>query len=530
MMEKRVLLAALLSALFLSVYSQVVLKRYGPQPGAQRPAPLQTQPNAVSQQSLPETRMVPVDAFHTDEKEETISLESSQLSLEIGASSGAIRKAALKKFLDRVGGRPLTFGGEVPVFGILVGDEPISWKVVEQSDRKVTLESVNPTNDYHISYNLNSDNNLIDIELDAANPLKNGTGDNVAIVNSWSKADETNSRYNQLELVLLLKKNGKEQVHRRYFAKSNGRKNVPRGTFLASLSERYFCQTVKPIGGSLDVVLLPSKNGSIVTESRPNSEGGESDRGRKIRFQVYIGPRDYFYLKAAGLEEAFPIGILGQIGLILLMVLRWIAGITHNYGLAILAFSTMITCMMAPFTMLGFRSMRKMQELKPKIDRIMAQNKEDPKRANQEIFALYKENRVSPLSGCLPMLLQVPIFIALFQALSQFIDLRGKEFLWIKDLSLPDRLAPLPFSVPVLGRDLNVLPIIMAVAMYFQTKLSQANIPTDQGNPTAKMMSGPMMPILFGVMFYQVPSGLVLYWLTNTLISLLWYKQAVARA
>jgi len=193
---------------------------------------------------------------------------------------------------------------------------------------------------------------------------------------------------------------------------------------------------------------------------------------------------------------------------------------------AIVVFSVLIGCATAPFTLLSYKSMRKMQELKPQIDRLMAQHKNDPTRANKEVFALYKEHRISPLSGCLPMLLQMPILIAMFQAISHFIELRGQRFLWIKDLSSPDRLAHLPVSIPFIGNELNALPLIMAAVMYFQTRMSQGKAPQDQSNPVMKMMSGPAMSVIFGVMFYQFPSGLVLYWLTNSLTSLVWYKVA----
>jgi YidC/Oxa1 family membrane protein insertase len=130
------------------------------------------------------------------------------------------------------------------------------------------------------------------------------------------------------------------------------------------------------------------------------------------------------------------------------------------------------------------------------------------------------------MSGCLPLLLQMPVFIALFQAISHFIELRGQSFLWIKDLSLPDRLAKLPVAIPFLGSDLNLLPIVMAGAMYLQSKFSKTAAPADKSNPAMALMSGPFMSVLFGVMFYQVPSGLVLYWLTNTVISLIWFRTA----
>jgi YidC/Oxa1 family membrane protein insertase len=241
---------------------------------------------------------------------------------------------------------------------------------------------------------------------------------------------------------------------------------------------------------------------------------------------VYFGPLDYFYLKAADFDGAFPIGILGQIGLILLSMLNWIVKMTHNHGAAVILFSTLVTCAVAPFTMISFRSMKKMQELKPEMDKIMAKHKGNTQLANKEVFALYKEHRVSPLSGCLPMLLQLPIFFALFQAISHYVELRGKSFLWITDLSLPDRIAKLPFSLPLLGNDINILPILMSVAMFVQQRASVRSMPSSSANPAMAMMSGPLMSVMFGVMFYQFPAGLVLYWLTNTLISLVWYRLA----
>lgn len=298
-------------------------------------------------------------------------------------------------------------------------------------------------------------------------------------------------------------------------------KNVPRGTFLYSLAERYFCLIVKP-DQPADLTLLPTTETSIAVAAASQL----SDDSGRASFEVYVGPRDYFKLKELELETVFPIGTLGQIGLIMLWVLSAIAKLTHNYGAAIVIFSFLITCAMAPFTLLSFRSMKKMQELKPEIDRLMAHHKSDPQRANREIFALYKSHRVSPMSGCLPMLLQIPIFIALFQAISHFSALRGEQFLWIRDLSLPDHLWQFPTELPFLGSHLNLLPLIMAGAMYIQSRMSQARSGQSQQDPMAKMFSGPIMPIMFGVMFYQVPAGLVLYWLTNTTVSLVWYKLA----
>ena len=261
------------------------------------------------------------------------------------------------------------------------------------------------------------------------------------MTSTWTKGDNLGNRYNQLEVMAVSPKKGKKYAYKRYSGHTKKEIDVPRGTFLISLAERYFCQSIRPAGVALDATVLPYTDEMEVVHVRAPMTRGE-DGLSTFAADVYFGPRDYFYMRRAGIQEAFPIGMLGQIGLILVMVLNWIVGFTKNYGVAIILLAVLITCALSPFTLIGFKSMRKMQELKPKVDHLMAKHKNDMQKANQEVLALYKEHKVSPLSGCLPLLLQMPIFIALFQAISHYVGLRGEHFLWISDLSLPDRLPP----------------------------------------------------------------------------------------
>ena len=130
---------------------------------------------------------------------------------------------------------------------------------------------------------------------------------------------------------------------------------------------------------------------------------------------------------------------------------------------------------------------------------------------------LYKRNKVNPMGGCLPMLLQIPIFISFYQVLSETIELKGSEFIfWIHDLAQPDRLASLPFSLPVIGDSFNLLPLFMIASMVWQQKLT----PQVSSSPEqAQVMT--FMPLIFGVMFYQMPSGLVLYWFVNNMLTII---------
>ena len=509
-MEKRVLFAAILSAILLSIYSQLFMKQLLKTSKAQPTASLLSQPGPSQ---------LPGEPLPKLQDEATVALTSPELTLEIGTRTGQIRKAILREFRQSGSQEPLVIGGSNPLFSIGTDEGEFRLQLIKQTEQSLSFDAADSIgNNYNILYHINLYNYLLEIKLQLYKAISN-KATRLLITSAWFRSDSIAGRSNILQINALHSKNV-GTAYKGYTGPVQSSKIVPRGTKLITLSERYFCQAIKPKDTEFETTVLKSPDhGTIVTRSVMSIN-------RAISLEVFFGPRDFFHLKKAGFEAAFPIGALGQIGLILLAILNWIASVTRNYGIAIIVFSGFITCIMAPFTIMSFKSMRKMQELKPKIDKIMAQHKNDSAAANREIFQLYRQHRVNPLSGCLPMLLQMPILIALFQAISHFIELRGKSFLWIKDLSLPDQLARLPFSIPILGSDINLLPIIMAAVMFVQTRMSQGMYPKDASNPSSAMMSGPMMPILFGFMFYHFPSSLVLYWLTNSSISLLWYRLA----
>ena len=523
MTEKRVLLASMISFLFLIVYAQAVSRRpVAPERSRQtlQAANQQEHVEAV----LNETQTSPVPRM---EPEGTTVIESKTLRLELGKSSAAIRQVILKEFLDDSKGHPVSFSGDAPILSIRVGEVPIVWSLSEATPSKAIFRGADTVgNNYYISYAVDMNNSLVNIKLAQLEARKDPHSAEMSVVSSWTTGKEAANGYNRLELIVLESVTSGKDHYKRYPRLFGGNEIVPRGT-MASLTGQYFCQSIR-VQEPAKVAFIPLHHGAIAasaTAALTQKEGlvGEGPSGT---LTVYFGPRDYFYLKKIGFENAFPIGIIGQIGLILIVLLKGLAGATHNYGIAVILLSCLVTCCTAPFTLISMKSMRKMQELKPTVDKLMAQHKDDPKKMNQELMALYRAHRVSPLSGCLPMLLQMPILIALYRGISHVIELRGASFLWISDLSMPDRVWQLPFSLPVLGKDLNVLPIVMALTMSIQTKLSQGNTARSD-NPTTQMMTGPMMPILFGIGFYRFPSGLVLYWLTNSLMSVGFYRFAM---
>ena len=230
-------------------------------------------------------------------------------------------------------------------------------------------------------------------------------------------------------------------------------------------------------------------------------------------FSLYTGPKDHKALsKIEGLEleRAIDLGWFSFLAFPLLQLLDFLYGIFKNYGLAIIGLTLIVKAVMLPLSKASFESMRKMQELQPEI-KALKERVKDPTQLNQEIFALYKRRGVNPMGGCFPMLIQIPVFLGLYQALLNAIDLRHARFgVWITDLSAPERLEVFGIGIPV-------MVLLMAASMILQQR-TMPNTSTDPAQ--ARMMQ--IMPFVFAGMFiiFPMPAGLVLYWLVNNLISI----------
>ncbi len=229
-------------------------------------------------------------------------------------------------------------------------------------------------------------------------------------------------------------------------------------------------------------------------------------------YDLYVGPKGYTQLKKYDrkLENSVDFGWFTSIGRLILSALYFLKAHTGNYGVAIILLTMCLQLLLLPLTLKSFKVTLAMKKIQPQIAEIQARYKGDPKRLNIEMMNIYKNSKTNPFGGCLPMVVQMPVFIALFNALRNAYELRGAPFVgWIHDLSAPDVL----FSVA--GFPLHLLPLIMGVGMFFQQRMSGAI-----ADPTQRQMMT-IMPIMFTVMFYGFPSGLVLYWLTNNLMTML---------
>jgi YidC/Oxa1 family membrane protein insertase len=237
---------------------------------------------------------------------------------------------------------------------------------------------------------------------------------------------------------------------------------------------------------------------------------------KRVRYALYFGPRDTEILKPLGLdlEKAVNFGFFDIVSKPLLWVLRFFNGFLNNYGWSIIILTILVKILFWPLTHKSYKSMKEMQKLQPKIAKLREKYKDDRQKLNQETMALYKTYKVNPMGGCLPMIIQIPVFFALYSLLGYAIELRHAPFfLWINDLSAPDRL-PIGVQIPYVGNGIPVLTLLMGASMFIQQKMT----PTT-GDPTqAKIML--FLPVIFTFMFINFAAGLVLYWLVNNLLSI----------
>ena len=229
------------------------------------------------------------------------------------------------------------------------------------------------------------------------------------------------------------------------------------------------------------------------------------------RMTFFVGPKKQALLWDLGMRDVMEFGMWRWICYPLVWVLNLFDSWIPNYGVAIILLTILVRILFWPLTHKSTVGMKKMQELQPKMKEIQKKFKENPQRLQQETWALYREAKVNPMSSCLPMLIQIPVFIALFNVLRSAVELRYAPFLWIADLSEPEGLfaAYLPFG------GLNVLPILMAVS----TGLQSAFTPS-AGDRSQQRMMMVFMPIMMLVMFYSFPSALSLYWFLSNLFSI----------
>ncbi len=356
--------------------------------------------------------------------------------------------------------------------------------------------------------------------------VRNGSGHLVApdFTVAWPAAQREGNDYTEQSVVVL----HAEDLSREQIASVGGSGFMGIGASDAGLVFR----DVSWAGVDLKYfasVLLPSDTEGTRAEFESLEEGqaavtrlayppAELAPGQSISrsWQAFLGPKQPAILEqiGRGLERSVDLGYswFEPLTLFFQWLIHVCYGIVPNYGWSIILITILVRVAMLPIMNRQMRSMEKMRALQPRMKEIQEKFADDRQKQSEAMMALYKETGVNPLGGCLPMLLQFPVFIGLFFALQSSFDLRQAPFiLWIDDLSAPEML----FAVPGLDFPIRLLPIIMGGSMILQQKLTPTTV-----DPSQQMMMMVMMPVMMTVLFYQFPSGLVLYWMVSNFLGI----------
>ncbi|NTW68426.1 MAG: membrane protein insertase YidC [Chlorobiaceae bacterium] len=290
-----------------------------------------------------------------------------------------------------------------------------------------------------------------------------------------------------------------------------------------AVRNKYFVAALIP-GGRTEGIYLDGKrtagnefeNYTAAVKMAVPPTGTVSDQ----KFSLYLGPLDYNIVKSqnAGLEKIMDFGwdwlTRPFAEFIILPVFSWMNTFVGNYGLIIIIFAFLIKLVTYPLSMASTKSMKKMSALQPVLKELQEKYKDNPAKLQSELGRIYKEAGVNPIGGCLPVVLQMPLLFAMFYVFRSSIELRQHSFLWAKDLSVPDSILDFGFSIPMYGNHIAVFPILMAVTVFVQQKIT----PTTQSNEQMKVMMY-MFPAMMLLFFNNMPAGLGLYYLMFNIFS-----------
>jgi len=291
-----------------------------------------------------------------------------------------------------------------------------------------------------------------------------------------------------------------------------------------AVRNKYFVAAIIPQRATEGVYLQGSRKAGSEFENYVAAVKMMVPSGKTVvndHYRLYLGPLDYNTVRAlhVGLEKIMDFGwdwlTRPFAEYLILPIFNWMNKYVTNYGLIIIIFAFLIKMVTYPLSLASTKSMKKMAALQPMMQEIQEKHKDNPAKLQSELGRIYKEAGVNPLGGCLPTLIQMPLLFAMFYVFRSSIQLRQHGFLWAKDLSVPDSIFDFGFAIPLYGDHIAVMPILMAVTVYFQQKIT----PTTQTNEQMKIMMW-MFPAMMLLFFNNMPAGLGLYYLMFNIFSI----------
>jgi len=530
-MDKRTILAIVLSVAVILIYQMFFMKQPVKQPPAMPKESSQTAKQAEAPAPAPAAVTLPQTGISAAKAakvapviaERFISVETPLYTAQFTTRGGAIQSFKLKGYRQKLGEksdliemvdvgmgmpRPLTISfpgssADLPAEVMYDSDaKSLDLTKGKESQRLVLQQTIAGIMKVEKIFTFHPDRYGIDLEIRVHNLTATPLNENASL--NWNQyVDpklETDSWSHTGPVAFVAK-----DIERIEVKKIEGEKVLGPDVSWGGFESKYFIAAVIPQNPSLTSFAMSKDNRDMVTVSLRGPKnlipGGQA--GQFI-YTLFIGPKDYSILKAQNvhLENAIDFGSwLKWLAMPMLIVLKWLYQYVHNYGLAIIILTILIKLIFWPLGNKSYESMKQMQKLQPKMKELQEKYKGDRQKLSQETMALYKTHKVNPMSGCLPMLIQIPVFFGLYKTLLYAIELRHSPFFWwIQDLSDKD-----PYYIT---------PVIMGGTMWIQQKMTPMS-----GDPMQQKVML-WMPVIFTFLFLNFPAGLVIYWLLNNVISI----------
>ncbi len=524
--NNRTILAIALIVLLWSGYSMFFAPQPLPvQPAAEtaavsQPASAVEKPASAVVEPLQSSTPMPADY-----QEQLISVSSELFNIKLSTTGATLRAVELKQYRESNGkdAQPFIFKalGESRFSSYKTsGSEGLAiptdlpFKLIDQAGTSINLGSENKTVSFSAtttsgltvvkSYTFYPDSYRIDVNIQLLNDTDHAAQGlvNLSLISETSELKDEGMQ-DMYSFIGPLSFDGEELLEDDLDDLQKSAKIYNDNIVWSGFVGKYFLNILAPQDSAKQVQV---QKGDGFVENRFVSPFISLEAGQKQSFDYvsFIGPKDFDLLQGVGynFERAKDFGFFRVLAKPLLQVLKFFYSYLGNYGFAIILLTVCIKLIFWPLTQKSYKSMKGMQKLQPEMQKMREKYGHDKQRLNQEMMSFYKDNKVNPLGGCLPMVIQIPVFFALYQVLLGGIELRHAPFmLWITDLSVKD-----PYYVT---------PLIMGVTMFLQQKMT----PTTMDPTQAKIMM--MMPVVFTFLFLNFPAGLVIYWLVNNLLTIL---------
>lgn len=507
-MDSKTLWAILLVGVVWFGWQQYINKKYGDTTSVQNKDAVVDSSKNTPQVAAPAEAVKTAEIQNPDKKvsavpEQKVSYANPLLKLEISSQGMALKNVELAKFIGRddkpvhfSGGEKGLFstiiGGSIPHFNITKADEHSYIGEAEYDGIKIQ-KKLTFSNNYNVS---------IETKIDSASrPIPNVS---MTLEEDVKKLDAGSifSPPQEIQEIVVLNQEGEKDFN--LAKETDGINTTVNQAFLASINGHYFSTAFIDKSEIIPNFSIEHKNNSPFVKGSLNYNLNNDHKYLVLKGIGFFGPKDTTILESVDplLPKVVRFGFFSAIAKPLLATMKWLNSVLGNWGWSIILLTLLVRMIVMPLHIMSFKSMKAMQKVQPLIQNIKERYKDDPMALNRETMALMKKHKVNPMGGCLPMLLQIPVFFALYRVFSESLELYRSPFIfWIHDLSLKD-----PYYV---------LPVLMAAVMYLQQKMTPSTMDPAQ----AKIMQ--YMPLVFSLMMVSLPSALTLYMFVSTFFGII---------